>query len=75
MAQQINGRYFREQGADMRDFSCDFLIEVDNLDYNEADIKEVYKPLSLWEMEKLGNLGFWNFVYHVYHRGEPEPPP
>ncbi len=51
----------------MRNFACKFHTEVDNLHYNE--------PLSLWEMEKLGNLGFWDFVYHVYHRGEPEPPP
>ncbi len=28
-----------------------------------------------WEMEKLWNLGYWDFVYHVYYRGEPEPPP
>ncbi len=50
------------------------------MDYNEADIKKVFNirldhPLSLWEMEKLGNLVFWDFVYHVYHRGEIEPPP
>ncbi len=32
------------------------------------------KSLSLWEMEKLGNLGFCDIVYHVYHCGEPEPP-
>ncbi len=57
----------------MREFACDFLIEMDQLDYSE-DIKEVFnicldQPLSMWEMEKLGNLGFWDFVYHVYHRG------
>ncbi len=80
MVQQVNARYFRQQGADVRNFTCDFLIEVDNLDYSEADVKEVFnicldQPLSLWEMEKLGNLGFWDFVYHVYHLGEPEPPP
>ncbi len=64
----------------MRDFACDFLIEVDNLDYNETDIKEVFniclnQPLSQWEMKKLGNLGYWDFVYHIYHRGEPKHPP
>ncbi len=80
MVQQVNARYFRQQGADVRNFTCDFLIEVDNLDYSEADVKEVFnicldQPLSLWELEKLGNLGFWDFVYHVYHLGEPEPPP
>ncbi len=26
-------------------------------------------------MEKLGNLGYWDFVYHIYHRGEPKHPP
>ncbi len=61
-------------------FACNFFIEVDNLDYNVADIKEVFnicldQPLSLWEMEKQGNLGFWDFVCHVYHCGEPEHPP
>ncbi len=36
MVQQVNVRYFRQQGADVRDFACDFLIEVDNLDFNEV---------------------------------------
>ncbi len=78
MVQQVNARYFCQQGADVRDFACDFLIEVDNLYYSEADVKEVFNicldlPLSLWEKEKLGNVAFWDFVYHVYHRGEPPP--
>lgn len=72
--------YFHQQETDVRDFACDFLIEVDNLDYSKADIKEVFniclsQPLSLWETEKLGNLGFWDFIYHVYNCGELEPPP
>ncbi len=80
LAQHVNSRYFRQQVANVREFACDFLIKVDLLDYSEADIKNVFntyldQPLSLWEMEKLGNLGFWDFVYRVYHRGEPEPPP
>ncbi|RXN33565.1 SH3 domain-containing -like protein [Labeo rohita] len=80
MVQHVNARYFRQQGADVRDFACDFLIEMNSLDYSEADIKEVFnicldQPVSLWEMEKLGNLGFWDFVYHVFHRDEPETPP
>ncbi|XP_058610648.1 uncharacterized protein LOC131526381 [Onychostoma macrolepis] len=62
------------------DFVCVFLIALVNLDYNEADVKEVFnicldQSLSLWEIEKLGNLGFWDFIYHVYHCGEPELPP
>ncbi len=80
MVQQVNARYFCQQGADVRDFACDFLIKVDILDCNEADVKEVFnicldQPLRLQEMEKLGNLGFWDFVYHIYHHGEPELPP
>ncbi len=79
-AQHVNSCYFRQQGTDVREFACDFLIEVDHLEYSDADIKEVFniclnQPLSLWEMEELRNLGFWDFVYHVYHCGEPEPPP
>ncbi len=75
---------FPSAGDDVRDFACNFacnfFIEVDNLDYNVADIKEVFnicldQPLSLWEMEKQGNLGFWDFVCHVYHCGESEHPP
>ncbi|KAL0164091.1 hypothetical protein M9458_039844, partial [Cirrhinus mrigala] len=80
MVQHVNARYFRQQGADVRDFACDFLIEMNSLDYSEADIKEVFnicldQLLSLWEMEKLGNLRFWDFVYHVFHRDEPKTPP
>ncbi len=80
LAQHVNSRYFRQQVADVREIACDFLIKGDLLDYSEVDIKKVFntyldQPLSLWEMEKLGNLGFWDFVYRVYHRGEPVPPP
>ncbi|KAL0151904.1 hypothetical protein M9458_052796 [Cirrhinus mrigala] len=80
MVQHVNARYLRQQGADVRDFACDSLIEMDSLDYSEDDIKEVFnicldQPLSLWEMEKLGNLGFWDFVYHVFDHEEPETPP
>ncbi len=36
LAQHINSHYFRQQGADVREFACDFFIEVDQLDYSAS---------------------------------------
>lgn len=46
----------RQRGSDIRDCACDFLVVVNDLDYEDnCDIKEVYnrsldKPFSSWEM-------------------------
>ncbi len=80
MVQHVNARYFRQQGADVRDFACDFLIEVDSLDYSEADVKEVLTSASIslsarGRWRSWGILASGTFVYHVFHHEELEPPP
>ncbi|RXN11545.1 glycine-rich RNA-binding 1-like protein [Labeo rohita] len=76
MVQIIQHVCLRQRGlADIRDLACDFLSVINDLDSEDNnDLKEVFNScldnsLSPWEMESLGSLTFWEFVYQIYYHG------
>jgi len=62
----------RQKGADLRECTCDFLVVVNDLDYEDnCDIKEVFnrsfdKALSSWEMGRLGTFCESTSPNHIF---------
>lgn len=77
MVHHVQQLSLRQRETDVRDFACDFLFAVDEVDYSDnADLNKIFnnclrEPLSPVERGRLEHLMFWDFVYHIYHCGIP----